>query len=539
MKKWINSLNWGQFLVISILILGIFFRFVEIDRKIFWLDETYTFLRSTGYTEKELLLEVVNGGETHAVNLQKYQKLNPEKNFIDTVKSIAKEEPQHTPLYYVMMHFWRQWFGNSVAAARNLSALISLLAFPSIYWLCLELFASPLTGWLSIALIAISPFHIMYAQEAREYSLWTVTTLVSSAAFVRAMRLNTNFSWFMYTATIVLNLHTFLFSAFLLLGQGIYVAASQGLKFTKIYIAYFLAFFTGLIAISPWLILIVKNSFQVQETTNWSNDKLDSFHLMKLWAFNLSRVFFDIDLILSSKNIPALFLTLLAAIIVVYIIYFLQFKTPQRIRDFLLILITTTTLPLMIADLILGGQRSAASRYLMPGYLGIELSIAYVFTTQIFSTQSLQKYSQKWWKLGMIVLLSGGIISSIFSFPATTWWNKLSDDNTKIAQIINQATHPLVISDSTIGRLLSVSTYLKPQVQLHLEVKCYSCNIDSQLVTKIGKYKIPDGMSDLFLLNPSPEMQDKFQKEAQYNLEIVDPKLSHSFFKILRKNKVT
>ena len=39
------------------------------------------------------------------------------------------------------------------------------------YWLCLELFESSVTAWLAVAIIAISPFQIVYAQEARPYSL--------------------------------------------------------------------------------------------------------------------------------------------------------------------------------------------------------------------------------------------------------------------------------------------------------------------------------------------------------------------------------
>lgn len=45
-----------------------------------------------------------------------------------------------------------------------------------------------------MALIAVSPFHVLYAQEAREYSLWTVTILLSSAALLRAMRVKTKLS---------------------------------------------------------------------------------------------------------------------------------------------------------------------------------------------------------------------------------------------------------------------------------------------------------------------------------------------------------
>ncbi len=68
---------------------------------------------------------------------------------------------------------------------RSLPAIISLLAFPCIHWLCLELFEESITGSVAIAVIAVSPFHLAYAQEARQYSLWVLITLLSSEALLR------------------------------------------------------------------------------------------------------------------------------------------------------------------------------------------------------------------------------------------------------------------------------------------------------------------------------------------------------------------
>lgn len=83
-------------------------------------------------------------------------------------------------MYFVMVKQWVQWFGNSITITRSFSALVSLLAFPLIYLLCQELFNSSVIGWIAVSLLAVSPLHILYAQEARSYSLWTVTILLSS-----------------------------------------------------------------------------------------------------------------------------------------------------------------------------------------------------------------------------------------------------------------------------------------------------------------------------------------------------------------------
>src|ERR671933_353705 len=156
LQSWVFPPTGLRFLIIILLVLGIFFRFVNLDRKVYWLDETYTSLRISGYTETEAAKQVSKGQILTIEDLQKYQNPNPEKSLGDTIKGLAVEEPQVTPLYFVMVKRWVQMFGNTVSVTRSLSAFISLLAFPCIYWLCLELFESSLTGWIAIALIAIS-----------------------------------------------------------------------------------------------------------------------------------------------------------------------------------------------------------------------------------------------------------------------------------------------------------------------------------------------------------------------------------------------
>ena len=52
--------KWWQILVITILVMGVFFRLVNLDRKIFSNEETATLVRSTGHTWAEM--EQLNDG---------------------------------------------------------------------------------------------------------------------------------------------------------------------------------------------------------------------------------------------------------------------------------------------------------------------------------------------------------------------------------------------------------------------------------------------------------------------------------------------
>ena len=49
-----NQQFWWRSLVIIILILGIIFRFVNLDKKVYWHDEVYTSFRAAGFTGQEI-----------------------------------------------------------------------------------------------------------------------------------------------------------------------------------------------------------------------------------------------------------------------------------------------------------------------------------------------------------------------------------------------------------------------------------------------------------------------------------------------------
>ncbi|MER3475847.1 MAG: hypothetical protein C4287_03855, partial [Leptolyngbya sp. ERB_1_2] len=80
-----------------------------------------------------------------------------EKTWLDMMRSLITEEPHRVPLYTGIARGWMKWLGNGVVAMRSLSAVISLLVFPALYWLCVELFMQPFTAWIAIMLMAVSP----------------------------------------------------------------------------------------------------------------------------------------------------------------------------------------------------------------------------------------------------------------------------------------------------------------------------------------------------------------------------------------------
>jgi uncharacterized membrane protein len=498
---------WLRFVIIILLILGIFFRFAYLDRKVYSHDEAYTSLRISGYTKTEFVQQVFNGRVFAVGDIQKYQQPNSEKSLINTINSLAVEDAQHPPLYYVMVRLWMQFFGNSVATTRSLSAIISLLVFPCIYWLCLELFQSPITAWISISLLTVSPFHVLYAQEAREFGLWIVTTLLTSIALLRAIRLGSKKLWGIYAVTVALGLYTFLFSGLLAIAYGIYVFAIERFRFTKSVKAYLIATSAGFLAFFPWILIIINSLSEIDRTTASAQTRESVSFLVSGWIGNISYLFGDFwryEPFFPDLNLPILrwgrFLVPLILILVVYSFLFLYRQAGKRVWLFVFILSGVPALALILPDLIIGGKVSLRPRYIIPCYISIQLAVAYLLATQIISSKLIVR---KFWQLLMVVVISSGVISCTVSSQAETWWNKGSHKNPEIARIINKANNPLLISSNyslNIGDLMSLIHLLDHNVQM-------------QLVTEPSIPKIPDTFSNIFLYNPSRQFRAELEKK--------------------------
>ncbi|GAA6619539.1 glycosyltransferase family 39 protein [Scytonema sp. NUACC26] len=498
---------WLRFLIITVFAVGVFFRFYNLDTKVYSYDETRTSLRISGYTSTEVQRQIFNSRVVKREAFDKFQSLNSEKNLGDTLKSLAIDDPQRPPLYYLLIQVWSQLFGTSVTAIRSFSATVSLLVFPCLYWLCRELFIVPLSvPYVAIALATISPIHLVYAQEAQEYILWLVTILASSASLLRALRLETTgeykrdyiYVWGLYTVTLALSLYTSLLSGFIAVAHGIYVTATAEFRWTQTVKAYTLASLSGFCSFIPWILIILTNFFQFHQTT-WTSSKLPLFALFQTWLIQLSRIFFDLDFGLEnpfSYLVTSIFFTGIG-----YSIYILCLTTHPKIWLFIVLLIAVPAIPLMLPDLMFGGIRSTAEQYLMPTYVGIQLAVAYLLATQLYNGNILRR--RIWEMIFIVIILSGFISCAVISQKETLWNKGVSYGNIQIAKIINQSNRSLLIchaSSSHSGNVVSLSYLVQPKVRFLL--------VKGKALPKVYK-----GFTDIFLLNPSSSLRKAIEKK--------------------------
>ncbi|MGB5960004.1 MAG: glycosyltransferase family 39 protein [Coleofasciculaceae cyanobacterium] len=460
-----------RILLIILLIMGVFFRFVNLEGKSYWIDEVFTSLRISGYTQAEVIQEVSQGQVISLDELQKYQRPNPEKGVSGTIQGLALEEPQIPPLFFVMARFWTQIFGHSPAITRGFSSLISLLAFPAVYLLCNELFVLPLTGWMAMVLVALSPFQILYAREARNYGLWAVIILLSSWSLLKAIRIKKISNWAIYATTVAVGFYAHLFFALVAIGHGIYVLAIQNFRWTKTITAYLLSSLLGVLAFIPWIWIVINYSASITNTTGWQSQRKSLLSLIITWVGNISRAFLDLGVNSSAPliyQIPLSVVILFIVSLVAYSLYFLVKTTPKTIWLFVITLIATPALALILPDLLFGGYRSAMSRYLMSCQLGILIAVAYLLANKI-SFDLLPRWQKQLWQICGVILISSAVLSGIVGSQAETWWNMAYGYQfAPVAKIINQAKRPLVITEvsgNNLGNLLALSYSLKPDVR--------------------------------------------------------------------------
>ncbi|NET08324.1 MAG: hypothetical protein F6K16_27240 [Symploca sp. SIO2B6] len=102
-------------------------------------------------------------------------------------------ESTHPPIYFALAHLWMKLFPSesglvSISAARSLSTLFGIVSIPAVFGLSYLAFGSLLISQLAAAIMAVSPFGVFLAQEARHYTLAVLLVIASLCCLVTAVK---------------------------------------------------------------------------------------------------------------------------------------------------------------------------------------------------------------------------------------------------------------------------------------------------------------------------------------------------------------
>lgn len=443
--------------------LGILFRVANLDQKVFWVDEVATVIRAAGYTKSEVIAQLAEGRSLAPTALLSYQQLAPNRTLTDTIHALA-HSPEHAPLYFLLSRFWMQIFGSSVVAVRSFSVLSSVLVLPSVYWFC-RAFGSTRTGWIAVSLMALSPFFVAYAQEARPYSFWLLTVVLCYGALLRAIRLQTVSSWGVYGLALTVSLYTSLLSLLLAVGQGVYVWKATGRTSLRRWLA---AAGVAILAFLPWVWVVGQQWEALGSNTTWMRTALNPLVMLAIWLYSFAVLFFDVPVVSSgwvALAQAAIAFSVLA--VMVYSLYYLR-NLPRQIGLLIAALYLPIPVSLIGLDLIFQGQASATTRYLMPSQFGVLIATASFLATppaRLGSTRFRQIQ-----QLLFVFLMVLSLISCLVNLNRSPDYQKdRNRANPAIAAILNQSTDPVLLAEpnQTLD-LLSLSHSLAPSVQIQI-----------------------------------------------------------------------
>jgi mannosyltransferase len=147
-----RSPHWGY--IALALLIALVLRLYRISSQSIWVDEMLT-LHASGITFPLHLIDI-----------------------FDNV---------HGALHSVILFLWSKIFGTGEFALRLPSAIFSVLSILAIYKLVLRLLGRE-TALIALAILVISPFHIWYGQEVRNYSMLIFFSALSVDSFLSLLQ---------------------------------------------------------------------------------------------------------------------------------------------------------------------------------------------------------------------------------------------------------------------------------------------------------------------------------------------------------------
>jgi uncharacterized membrane protein len=451
---WANSL-WFRALFVAILILGVFFRLSGLGNKIYSHDESYTSLYAAGYVGDDVFEGIWNGKDVTAPDIQRFLRPTDEKKAAYVLSLIALYSPHQAPLFFLLEHYWMYLIGYNPAQMRGLAALFGLLSIPAIYWFSREMFQSIRTALVSTALFAISPFHVLFAQDARPYSLWALATLLSGVALLRAMRKDNTMPWLIYSLTLIVGLYSHQLFILVILAQSFYFISVHLLWHKKKYAGYLFAGLLTFVAYTPWLFYVITRWQHIARQVDILNMQIPWTQYIKWWVLSFSSPFIDLDF--TSGNLLPYLLRALILVFIAYALVYVIMKRPIQLWILPVLMYITTAGSLILADLFLGGMRSITGRYFVPANLMTILIVAYFLTDSL--DRAYPRISIKW-RILVSGLIAASVLSNLNSLQAETWWNKeLSRITPGLFHEINKDQTLLLVSGShptNLGDVLSL-----------------------------------------------------------------------------------
>lgn len=500
-------------------------RLADLSHLLLWHDEVFTLIRVLGYSQSEVHQALFSGALLSPEQVLRFQQ-GPAGS-LDTTLAALAQHPEHAPLYYLLARAALLLPIEPITAARGASALFAAFLPAAVFWLTHELFGHSPGGttapwrdparwplpWATALLIAASPMHLLYAQEARQYGLWTVLTVAASAALIHALRTRRRVAWAAYASLMALGLYSHLLFVLTLAVHSAYVLIANGLGLSPLSLrpalrgipaGFLLAIAAAVLLFLPWIMVALLNVDRLDHYTAWMERPLPFTEILFAWVQHLTRLFIDV-----TPNVP-LWSSLVLVPVLWAILVFLR-RAP-RPAVWLPALLALTSIAIVLGpDLLFGGSRSQHPRYALPATVAIQIMTAW---TLVVGIDRLAPRYRPLARGFLVALIGAGLLSQITIWRADTWWSKnFSAANRAIAGLINQAEAPILLASPSgvaTGELVSLAYHLDPRVAIWGEPAQKSqarANLKSSPLPTETIFEGPAEFGSYFALTPSAEVR--------------------------------
>ena len=498
-------------LVVALVLLGVVLRLYGLEQKIVWHDEVATRVLAAGATMAAQMQDLYQAQVMTVGQVLQYQQVQQGTSVLALIVDLARHDPQHPPLYYVLAKVWVDLWGDSVYVLRTLSVLFSTLSMLAMYWLMRELAAGRRAATLAVMLMGVSPLFILYGQEAREYALWTLTLLLSSAALLQALRVSQSVTdpyvidpsassplghgafhsaarckdaagvsaacvnlgplpkiqraWLLYGFCTLVAVYTSLSTLSLILVQVLYVAFITRMKWTRALYGFVASLVVVGLLLLPWALNLLRHFEAFSASMAWSSlIVIPRTAVIRILSLNVTRNIFDYwPDVVQDQWLPITASAVCVTAIVAACVWMFR-HTRRETRLYLSLLLVLPMAMLLVPDLLFGGIRSSNARYLMPVWLGviaviaIALDRAYERVGQALASGRPSDEQRVFCsRQDLVRVLLWSAVLCLVTLSMTTnilharqqapWTKSLSISLPEVAKIINQSANPLIVGN--------------------------------------------------------------------------------------------
>ncbi|HEX6833332.1 MAG TPA: glycosyltransferase family 39 protein [Rudaea sp.] len=505
-----------RILLIATTLAGVWLRFDGLARMPVWYDEVATLLHLSGNTQAQLgrlydgrslrvgeLLDEYQGARSASTAPSQ----RPLPSVVDVVQAAAADEPQSGALYFAVASVAAG--EGDAARVRLLSALASAASLLLLGLLAWRLFGVQ-AAWVVIAIGAISPLDLRFAQEARPYALCGAFLIASALAADRARRVRDVRAWIVYA--LCLSAALWSHPVALLAVPALFVLASARADERKFshrghaMTAAWPATMAAVVAWLPWAFVCWSAYPKIQELTAWSNEPIGFVNLMRGWVGEIMSLFFrprgeggilPRDFPEPESSIVSILLAGIAIAISAAALVAVARHPERPSRRFTLILTFFPWLVFVAMDLAFDGRRSTVARYLLPAWTGLQLAVA------CWTMRPGPRRRGRQMLLMLLLIL--GLATAWNTRTARGWWDTdvprlLRLHETAVA--IDAIPDAVVVTDMAPLDLLEFARHLRAGTSLRL-----GATAPASLTSEEWPRAV--------FVSPSPMLVDAMQKTAK------------------------